>query len=191
MKLGVGLAALAAAGGLALVASRSRASAPEPQTATTNNQPGLLDLIMSKPLLKYFSPDEFGPWYPQVSAALLQKIDAFRERWGAPVRISPAEGAIGRHGGESSKSQHNVDYWGEVRALDVFPMVPNGLGGYRYMKTLEERQRAVELARAVGFVGIGVYVDTVPGNMLHVDVRESVPLHWTRIDGKYNYGVVA
>lgn len=32
--------------------------------------------------LKHFTPDEFGPWWPQMNQELLKKLDAFRERWG-------------------------------------------------------------------------------------------------------------
>ncbi len=136
--------------------------------------------------LKHFTPDEFGPWWPQMNQELLKKLDAFRERWGAPVVISPAEGSLGRHGGEFGTSQHNVDAWGEVRAVDVFPMVPAGRSGYRYMTNAEDRQRAMEVARAVGFTGIGLYTDTSPGNMLHVDVRPTADVAtWSRVNGQY------
>ncbi len=136
--------------------------------------------------LKHFSPDEFGQWWPLMNQQLLQKLDAFRERWGAPVVVSPAEGGIGRHLGEFGTSQHNVDAWGEVRAVDVFPMIPLPGGGHRYMTSAEERQRAFEVARAVGFTGIGLYTDTQPGDMLHVDVRPTGDLAtWSRINGDY------
>ena len=136
--------------------------------------------------LKYFSPDEFRQWWGQMNPELLQKLDAFRERWGAPVRISPASGALGRHDGITGTSQHNVDAWGEVRAVDVFPMVPAGRGGYAYISSRADRERAYQTARAVGFTGIGLYTDTSPGDMLHVDVRPQTNVAtWSRIDGSY------
>lgn len=121
-----------------------------------------------------------------MNADLLTKLDAFRDQWGAPVQISPAAGGIGRHNGGDDHSQHNIDRWGEVRAVDVFPMVEIRPGQYRYMSTREDRQRAHDTARAVGFTGIGLYTDTKPGNMLHVDTREgSRVATWSRVAGDY------
>lgn len=134
---------------------------------------------VTRPTLKYFKPKEFGIWYPLMSAELLKKLDKFRERWGRPVMVSPVEGGIGRHGGDSA-TQHNVDRWGEVRAIDVFP---------EGMTSATERQRAYDIAKEVGFTGIGIYTDTVPSNLLHVDVRADRvagdPAKWSRVNGKY------
>lgn len=133
--------------------------------------------------LRYFDASEFGAWYPLMSVELLNKLDEFRHRWGYPVIISPAEGGIGRR--DDSHSQHNVNWLGEVRAVDVFPTVAGG----GYMTTVDQRDRALRLAREVGFTGIGLYTDTQPGDMLHVDVREDReegdPALWARIGGEY------
>ena len=139
---------------------------------------------MAMPKLKHFAKSEFGIWYPLMSRKQLVTLDAFRESWGYPVEVSKADGSLGRHGG--GESQHNVERWGEVRATDVFPKVPDGKGGYRYMKTIEERKRAHRIATEVGFTGIGIYTDTSPGNLLHVDTRESERVaQWSRVDGQY------
>jgi hypothetical protein len=141
---------------------------------------------VTRPSLTYFKASEFGIWWPLMNADLLLKLDAFRERWGAPVVISSAQGALGRHAGGDNSSQHNVDKWGEVKAVDVFPMVSDGEGGYRYMSTASERQRAYDVALAVGFNGIGLYTDTKPGDMLHVDVRDAAQVAlWSRVEGDY------
>lgn len=116
---------------------------------------------VTRPSLKYFSAQEFGVWFPLMSAELLIKLDAFRHAWGAPVEISPAEGGIGRE--DESNSQHNVSAWGEVRAIDVMP---------RGMSTEAERRRAVAIAKEVGFTGIGIYPDWKPRAGLHLDVRK-------------------
>ena len=115
--------------------------------------------------LRYFSQDEFGEWWPYMSTELLSRLDEFRSRLGVSVMISPAEGAIGRHGGLST-SQHNVDMWGEVRAVDV---MPKGV-------TLAH---AYEVAKAVGFTGIGLYPQTSPYPMLHLDVRPGFLSTWS------------
>ncbi len=131
---------------------------------------------MTKPTLKYFKPDEFGIFYTFINNTTLLKLDAFREAWGKPVIVSSAKGSIGRHGGDSN-SQHNIDKFGETRAIDVFP---SG------MDNVFERRRALEIAKRVGFTGIGIYTDTSPSNLLHVDTRpsERVAL-WSRVDGEY------
>ena len=140
----------------------------------------------TRPALKHFTPAEFGLWWPLMNADLLLKLDAFREAWGAPVIISPASGGIGRHQGSEGKSQHNVDKWGEVRAVDVFPMIEISPGQYRYMTNEADRQRALNVARQVGFTGIGLYTDTQPGNMLHVDNRDGDRVAtWSRVAGEY------
>ena len=144
----------------------------------------VLGKVMSRPDLTYFSASEFGIWWPLMNRDLLLKLDRFRELWGAPVVISKAAGSIGRHG--DGNSQHNVDRWGEVRAVDVFPMVPDGAGGFRYMSTSADRQRAYEVAIQAGFTGIGLYTDTQPGNLLHVDNRPGDRVaQWSRVDGRY------
>lgn len=123
--------------------------------------------------LLYFQPEEFGEWWQMMSADLLQKLDTFRSLWGKPVMISPASGALGRHAGTSG-SYHNVDRWGVVRAVDVFP---SGL-------TMSNARRAVEMAETAGFGGIGLYTDTQPSMMMHLDNRETTG-RWARVDGQY------
>lgn len=142
---------------------------------------------MTRPKLDYFSPGEFRQWWPFMSADLLLKLDEFRRRWGAPVIVSGADGALGRTG--QGHSQHNIDTWGEVRAIDVFPQVPDGNGGFKYMTSATDRAKAYMLAREIGFTGVGLYTDTAPGNMLHLDVRADAdagaPAKWSRVEGSY------
>lgn len=142
---------------------------------------------VTKPTLNHFTPLEFGPWWLVMSNDLLVKLDEFRERWGAPVSISAATGALGREIQDeepNSATQHNVLRWGEVRAADVIP---------KGMDTGADRQRAYRIARDIGFTGIGVYPDWKPGPGLHLDVRSSRqadnPSLWTglNIDGSQQY----
>ncbi|AJD48281.1 hypothetical protein S7S_09345 [Isoalcanivorax pacificus W11-5] len=125
--------------------------------------------------LKYFSQAEFGAYWPMMNIGLLKKLDAFRAALGYPVAISPAAGAIGRPiigsdgqlgEAESSaeKSWHNYLLHGEIMAIDVMPVPPGGA-------TPAERQRWVDVARQVGFTGIGVYPHWRPRPGLHLDVR--------------------
>lgn len=115
--------------------------------------------------MKHFQPNEFGGWYEQLHPQLKEKLDAFREGWGAPVQVSPVGGAVGRRGG-SSRSRHNVDVWGNVQAVDVFPI---GLVGHA------DAIRAVSVAKRVGFTGIGFYPNWRPQPGVHLDVRDDRP----------------
>jgi len=128
--------------------------------------------------LKYFKAVEFGVWYPAMSIELLVKLDKFRDLWGDIVTITPVQGGIGRE--DESGSMHNVLKWGEVRAIDVFP---------RGMDSLADRKRAFKLAQLAGFNGIGLYTDTKPSNMLHLDTRDEF-LFWTRESRVYKYNQI-
>jgi hypothetical protein len=130
--------------------------------------------------LEYFEPDEFGGWFEQMSPELLRKLDKFRHEWGFPVEVSRHKDAVGREDAES-QSQHNILMWGEVRAVDLFPK--NSLGAYINTKT--ELKRAYDIARRVGFSGIGLYTDTNQGFMIHLDVRKSSFAKWSRVGGVY------
>lgn len=149
------------------------------------------------PELEFFEPSEFGPYWPLMSEKLLIKLDEFRRRVGYRVSVSPAVGSIGRPvinlGEETNEevsdnaTQHNYLKWGEVRAIDIMPRPPNGA-------TPAERRRWFEIAKAVGFTGIGIYPHWRPRAGLHVDVRvdheEGRPATWAGVrgpDGKQTY----
>lgn len=123
--------------------------------------------------LRHFTASEFGPYWSLLSIDLLKKLDEFRDRLGYPVQISPAPGAIGRPiiGAEdeaaesgAEKSYHNYLVHGEIMALDLMPLPPGGA-------TPEERTRWVNIAKAVGFTGIGLYPDWLPRPGIHLDIR--------------------
>lgn len=116
---------------------------------------------MKDPDLRYFHKSEFGAWWNRMSPRLLVLLDSLRHQWGQPIRISPADGALGRHA-RDGLTQHNIDKWGEVRAADIFP---DGVA------TMDEAERFYALAKRVGFTGIGVYPDARPSAMFHLDVR--------------------
>jgi hypothetical protein len=132
--------------------------------------------------LDHFEPSEFGEWSRKMDRSLLLKLDDFRQRWGAPVHISPVDGALGRK--TYSSSMHSYARLGRVCAADVFPQ---GM-------TPELFPTAYTLAKQAGFGGIGIYTDTkFQGRdwpMLHVDVRAvprgDPPASWSRIAGEYD-----
>lgn len=107
----------------------------------------------------HFQRFDFGAWpmAPRL-VALLNEFATRIEAIGGRVFVSPAAGAVGRHDGVSGTSQHNVDRWGEVRAVDV-------------MLTGVALRTAADIAAAVGFHGIGAYPDWLPSPGLHLDVR--------------------
>ena len=129
--------------------------------------------------LKHFQPWEFRTWFADMSPELLTKLDKFRELWGQPVAISSHADGLGRHLGSSDTSQHNVDKWGEVRAVDVFPQGLNA----------QTKAFAIQCAKRAGFTGYGLYSDTSPGWMMHLDVRSDRsavnPATWARVGGNY------
>ena len=112
--------------------------------------------------MKYFKEHEFSGWYDQLNPALMVNLDELRHRWGMPIAISPVRGAVGRHKGEDNTSQHNVDKWGEVRAVDT---LPHGI------KTQEDANRFYRLSRDCGFSGVGFYPQWKPRPGFHLDVR--------------------
>ena len=138
---------------------------------------------MKGPTLHYMSPAEYNTagtnWAPHLDAALAVRQDVVRHIIGRPLYNSPVDGAVGRHAGQSDKSQHNVDYYGSVRAADFF--VPGAPAA-----------EVVTAMMQAGFTGIGVY----PGGLwkgeqetrYHGDVRSdrspSDPATWGFIDGR-------
>ena len=133
--------------------------------------------------LHYFTPPEFNRdgvnWFAKTDAALLVRLDILRFRLGSPVIISPVNGATGRHKGNEDKSQHNIDYYGIVRAADFF--VPG-----------VSASRVVNAMRGLGFTGIGVYPDGLyygkQETRYHGDVRTDRgpgnPAEWGHYESK-------
>ena len=118
--------------------------------------------------MKYFIESEFHGWFDSMSQKQLDCLDKFRELWGAPVNISPVDGALGRNGGDS-KSLHNIERYGEVRAADIFP---TGLDN-------NNLQRAYDCAIEAGFTGIGIYKEARPSIMMHLDTRDGRLAKWS------------
>lgn len=140
------------------------------------------DVVWDK--LRHFGKHEFGRWAPYMSGELLFMLDETREQYGDQIWISPAPGALGRFIG-NSKSMHNIERWGEIRAVDVMP-----LG----MDTPEEYEAFFELAKSVGWTGIGIYPDWQPRPGAHLDNRPDrkvgSPAKWSAFrdkNGKQQY----
>ncbi len=134
--------------------------------------------------LHYFSPDEFidasmQSWYADMSSELLVRLDVLRHQWGSPIQTSKAVGAMGRKA-TNSKSQHNIERWGEVRAIDLFPSK---------LANDDDVERFVLAATDVGFTGIGIYPHWSSGIGVHLDVREGVQAGYPATWGGVNNDV--
>jgi len=125
--------------------------------------------------LHYFKPEEFHGWYDKMSPELLVKLDILRHQWGRPIDISKASGAVGRN--DNSQSQHNFSAWGEVRAVDIFPVG---------VISEDDADIFVTCATDCGFTGIGVYPHWSGGIGFHVDVRKDKKIGYPATWGAVN-----
>ena len=143
---------------------------------------------MREPYLQHFTESEFvnenGNWWFMMSSRLLVMLDVLRFSHGRPIVISPNKFALGRRAG-GSESEHNIDFWKEVCAADVF---------VSEVYTRRQAESLIETAKSIGFTGIGVYTDThnhkgTKQVMFHLGVRNTEkmgdPATWGRIKGDY------
>lgn len=118
--------------------------------------------------LDHFTEWEFGKWWGQMRPEILRSLDHFREYWGPPVIIRfkwdgpHVAGRLGRTHGPDGTSDHNIDRWGEVRAVDCFP---------QGMNDRQAMERAISIAERVGFNALGIYPDARPSPMIHLGQR--------------------
>jgi hypothetical protein len=138
-----------------------------------------------------FSAEEFREWADDMSPRLITMLDVLRFRLGSAIAVSASEYALGRELGVGKMSEHNIDEWGEVLAVDCF------IGG---VYNRAQAEAVVYEAEGIGFTGIGVYSDTRNNQgqeqvMFHLGVRpnESMgsPATWGRISGKYTSLIAA
>ena len=69
---------------------------------------------------QHFSQEEFREWAEDMSPRLITMLDVLRFRLGSAIEISGSEYALGRNLGVGKMSEHNIDHWGEVLAVDCF-----------------------------------------------------------------------
>ena len=134
---------------------------------------------------QYFSQEEFREWSDDMSARLVTMLDVLRFRLGSAIAVSASEYALGRNLGRGKMSEHNIDEWGEVLAVDCFVS-----GVYNRAQS----EAVVYEATSIGFTGIGVYSDTHNNKgeeqvMFHLGVRPNElmgsPATWGRVDHDY------
>ena len=140
---------------------------------------------------QHFSAEEFREWSDDMSARLITMLDVLRFRLGRPIAISASEYALGRNLGRNELSEHNIDEWGEVLAVDCFI-----IGVYNRAQA----EAVVYEAEGIGFTGIGVYSDTRNNQgddqvMFHLGVRPNEdmgsPATWGRVDHDYTSLIAA
>ena len=140
---------------------------------------------------QHFSAEEFRDWADDMSPRLVTMLDILRFRLGSPIAVSGSEYALGRNLGRGKMSEHNIDEWGEVLAVDCF------IGGV-YNRI--QAEAVAHEAEQIGFTGIGVYSDTHNNRgeeqvMFHLGVRPNElmgsPATWGRINGKYTSLIAA
>ena len=84
---------------------------------------------------QHFSAEEFREWAEDMSPRLVTMLDVLRFRLGRPIEISASEYALGRNLGRNELSEHNIDEWGEVLAVDCF--VSGTIPGYVSVSELQ------------------------------------------------------
>jgi len=140
---------------------------------------------------QHFDAEEFREWSDDMSARLVTMLDVLRFKLGSPIEISASEYALGRNLGRGEMSEHNIDEWGEVLAVDCF------ISG---VYNRAQAESVVYEAEEIGFTGIGVYSDTHNNQgddqvMFHLGVRPNEdmgsPATWGRISGKYTSLIAA
>ena len=134
---------------------------------------------------QHFDAEEFREWSDDMSARLVTMLDVLRFKLGSPISVSASKYALGRNLGVGKMSEHNIDHWGEVLAVDCF------ISGVCNRAQVEA---VVYEATGIGFTGIGVYSDTHNNSgeeqvMFHLGVRPNElmgsPATWGRVDGEY------
>jgi hypothetical protein len=134
---------------------------------------------------QHFSQEEFREWAEDMSPRLVTMLDVLRFRLGSAIEISASAAALGRNLGRDKLSEHNVDHWGEVLAVDCF------ISG---VYSRQQAEGVAHEATAIGFTGIGVYSDTHNNQgeeqvMFHLGVRPNEdmgsPATWGRVDHDY------
>ena len=133
---------------------------------------------------QHFTQEEFREWADDMSPRLVTMLDVLRFRLGSAIEISGSAYALGRELGRGDLSEHNIDHWGEVLAVDCF---------VRGVYNRAQAEAVIYEAEWIGFTGIGVYSDTHNNYgeeqvMFHFGVRPNKmmgrPAKWGRVDGK-------
>ena len=69
---------------------------------------------------QHFDAEEFREWSDDMSPRLVTMLDVLRFRLGSAIAVSASDYALGRELGRGKMSEHNIDEWGEVLAVDCF-----------------------------------------------------------------------
>jgi hypothetical protein len=156
---------VAIAGLVALLAGRRVLAAggvllDEPEDFLVNTRDSGIERV-DWSAVKFFRPAEFGDRADDIDPRTIYAADAMRARLGSPLTVSPVLGATARFGG-NARSQHYA-IGRRATAVDLMPA----------MATLGDAYRAALGVQAIG--GVGLYPDTSPLPMIHIDTRPRKP----------------
>ena len=127
--------------------------------------------------IRYFKPEEFPPGeLPLADQRILSALDAYRGLLGRTIVPSPIKGALARPDASAKGSRH----YAIGRQSDAVDCFPSG--------NVVDAWRVAVMSGLFG--GIGYYLDTMLGPMLHLDLRPE-RLWWARIKGEYYYPIQA
>ncbi len=127
--------------------------------------------------IKQFKPTEWPEEViPHMNPVLFHEaVFPLRLQSGIPMKPSPL---VAGHIRTNSGSTHSIDNGRMSTGTDLF--VPSDSESILKLFTLAQR--------IPGVGGFGIYFDTKPSVMIHVDTREE-PLNWLRVEGEYIYDV--
>ena len=132
---------------------------------------------MKAPQLYFFEQGEFlredkyaNPmnWFDHMNPRLLVILDILRYQWAlhkrreARILISPHPKAIGRQMGKGKLSDHNIDHWGEVNGIDVFP---------EFLSGVKDAKAFRDIAILATVTAVGFYPHWKPQAGFHIACR--------------------
>lgn len=110
----------------------------------------------------------------RIDARLVQALQCWRDLHGLPLSITPVLAGIIREDGSKTSQHYAVGRLSS--AIDIFP------------RAGEVGQAFINALSIDAFRGVGLYLDTKPSAMIHVDVRDGERILWVRTGhDRYTY----
>jgi len=119
---------------------------------------------------QHFDQEEFRDWAEDMSPRLVTMLDVLRFLLGSPIEVSGSEYAIGRNLGRGKMSEHNVDEWGEVLAVDCF------VRGVYNRAQAEAVAREAVTASDAGDSTQWILADNTQATVTHEELKEALLL---------------
>jgi len=119
---------------------------------------------------QYFTPEEFREWSDDMSPRLVTMLDVLRFRLDRVIEISGSAQALGLNLGRGKMSEHNVDEWGEVLAVDCF------VSGVYSRAQAEAVAREAVTASDAGDSTQWILADNTQATVTHEELKEALLL---------------